>query len=66
MQLHQRGVDLVVTLLDAADNIDKAKQGELQALLREAADVMSDLLKRDIPVVRGGTQTEIVQFKHNN
>ncbi|KQZ84813.1 hypothetical protein ASD64_20110 [Mesorhizobium sp. Root157] len=59
MQLHQHGVDLVVTLLDAADQIEKLSQSELQNLLREAADVMADLLKRDVPEALGGRKVEL-------
>jgi hypothetical protein len=48
-ELHARGVVLVVELLDAADHIDRFKRDDIVALLRETADVLGDLLKRDIP-----------------
>ena len=48
-ELHARGVVLVIELLDAADHLDRYKKDEVVALLRETADVLSDLLKRDIP-----------------
>ena len=48
-RLHAHGVELVVDLLDAADTIDKMPQEDLRALLREAAVVPGDLLKRDKP-----------------
>ena len=65
MQLHQRGLELVMELLDAADHIDQLTRDEHQRLLREAADVMADLLKRDIPVSRGGTRTGASQFRNS-
>jgi hypothetical protein len=51
-ELHARGVELVVELLDAADHIDRLKRHEVAALLRETAKVLGDLLKRDIPPKR--------------
>jgi hypothetical protein len=48
-ELHQRGVDLVVELLEAADSIDRIERAEIEALLRETAAVLGDLLARDIP-----------------
>ena len=48
-ELHARGVELVVELLDAADDVQNLKPDELAALLRETAAVLSDLLRRDIP-----------------
>ncbi|MEO4001858.1 hypothetical protein [Mesorhizobium sp. CAU 1732] len=49
MQLHNRGVELVVELLDAADHVEVVDHAELRKLLREAAQVMGDLLARDHP-----------------
>ena len=49
MQLHMRGVELVVELMQAAEHADRLKPDEMKNLLREAADVLGDLLKRDIP-----------------
>ena len=47
--LHAHGVELVVDLLDTADNLDKMPQEEIRALLRETAAVLGDLLKREMP-----------------
>jgi hypothetical protein len=55
VKLHQKGVDLLVNVMDASDHLDKLSQEELRALLAEVAQVLGDLLKRDVPVVRGGT-----------
>lgn len=55
MKLHQQGVDLLVNVMDAADHLDKFSQEELRSLLIEVAQVLGDLLKRDVPVERGGT-----------
>ena len=51
-ELHARGVVLVVELLEAADHIARYKPDDLAALLRETAEVLGDLLKRDIPAKR--------------
>jgi hypothetical protein len=48
-QLHARGVDLVVELLDAADHLTRFTPAETRDLLKEAAMVLGELLKRDIP-----------------
>jgi hypothetical protein len=48
-ELHARGVVLVVELLDAADHIGRLKPEDVAELLRETADVLGELLKRDIP-----------------
>ena len=47
--LHAHGVELVVNLLDAADHVENLSREEIRALLREAAVVIGDLLKRDKP-----------------
>lgn len=47
--LHQQGLDLVVELLDAADHPEALSEAELRALLRSAAQVLGDLLQRDVP-----------------
>lgn len=57
MRLHQRGVDLLVNVMDACDHLDKLSQEEIRMLLTEVAQVMGDLLKRDVPEKRGGTGT---------
>jgi hypothetical protein len=48
-QLHAHGVELVLNLVDAADNVESLTQEEISDLLREAANVLSELLKRDLP-----------------
>jgi hypothetical protein len=57
-KLHAHGVELVVNLLDAADNVESLTTEEIRDLLREAADVLGDLLKRDRP--EGMKPTELV------
>lgn len=52
MQLHQKGVELLVTLMDAIDHQDKLKPTDVDWLLRETAQVLGELLKRDVPVER--------------
>jgi hypothetical protein len=54
-ELHARGVELVVELLDAADHVHNIKPNDLAVLLRETAGVLGDLLKRDIPPSRAQT-----------
>lgn len=49
MQLHSRGVELVIELQDAADRADQVRPEEIRKLLLETASVLGDLLKRDIP-----------------
>lgn len=51
MQVHQRGVDLLVNVLDAADNVDSLTRKEMRELLKEVGIVLGELLERDIPVV---------------
>jgi hypothetical protein len=55
MQLHQRGVDLLLDVMDAADHAEKLSHDEVRRLLKEVADVLGELLKRDVPVKHGGT-----------
>jgi hypothetical protein len=50
-ELHQRGVDLVVELLDAADHPDTLPDLETRNLLRRAATALSELLIRDKPSI---------------
>lgn len=52
MELHQRGVDLLVTVMDAIDHQDKLEPSDVDWLLRETAQVLGELLKRDVPVER--------------
>ena len=49
MQLHMRAVELVVELMEAAEGVDRMEPRELSKLLRDTADVLGDLLKRDVP-----------------
>jgi len=55
MQLHQRGVDLLLNVMDAADHVEKLTRDEMRQILEEVAEVLGELLKRDVPVKRGGT-----------
>ena len=48
-ELHAQGVELVVNLLDAADHVDNMDRDEIRRLLRDAADVLGELLRRDKP-----------------
>lgn len=52
MQLHSRGVELVVELQDAADRAYQLSPEEIRQLLLETATVLGDLFKRDIPSIR--------------
>jgi hypothetical protein len=49
MQLHQRGVDLLVNLMDADQHFDSITPEEIHQLIREAVVVFGQLLDRDIP-----------------
>lgn len=44
MQLHQRGVDLLVDVMDAADHVDELTQDEMWRLLKEVAEVLCLML----------------------
>lgn len=48
-ELHARAVELVVELLDAADQLDRLKADEVRALLLDTANVLGELLKHDMP-----------------
>ena len=48
-ELHAQGVELVVNLLDAADHVDNMSHDEIRRLLRDAADALGGLLRRDQP-----------------
>ncbi len=52
-QLHARGVELVVELLDAAEHFEKIPAAEIKKLLRETSVVLGQLLVRDIPGSHG-------------
>lgn len=47
MDLHQRGVDLLVNVLDAADLADHLTPEDIRRLLGEVAEVMSLMLERE-------------------
>lgn len=49
MRLHQRGVDLLVNLMDADEHFDALSRDELRRLISEAIVVFGELLKRKIP-----------------
>ncbi len=47
MHLHQRGVDLLLNVLDAADQVEQLTHDDMRRLLAEIAEVMSLILERD-------------------
>jgi hypothetical protein len=49
MQLHQRGVDLLLNLMDAEQHFEDVSRDELRRLISEAVVVFGKLLERDIP-----------------
>jgi hypothetical protein len=53
-QLHQRGVDLLLNVMDAAEHVEKLSHDDMRQILEEVAKVLGELLKRDVPVKRGG------------
>ena len=48
-KLHLRGVELLVDLLDAAEQVENLSHEAVRELLRETASVLGELLKRDVP-----------------
>jgi hypothetical protein len=50
MQVHQRGLDLLMNVQDATDHIDTLSREDVRRLLQEVNVVLSQLLERDIPV----------------
>ena len=48
-QLHQRGVDLLLNVMDAAEHVEELTEEDIRQLLNEVSEVLGDLLKRDIP-----------------
>lgn len=54
MQLHQRGVDLLVDVLDAADRVGQLSPEEIRELLKKVAQVMGQILERDAAVALNG------------
>jgi hypothetical protein len=49
MRLHQRGVDLLVNLMDAEEHFDAVTRDELRHLIGEAVIVFGQILERDVP-----------------
>ncbi len=47
MQLHQRGVDLLLKVMDAADHAEKLDTNQTQAILNEVTKVLGAILERD-------------------
>ena len=47
-QLQERGAELAVELLEAADQVGHLLPDEIVALLREAADILDGLLHGDV------------------
>ncbi|SFU22057.1 hypothetical protein [Mesorhizobium sp. YR577] len=52
-QLHARGVELVVELLDASEHFESFPPDQIKKLLRETSFVLGQLLIRDIPASPG-------------
>lgn len=52
MQLHQRGIDLLLDVMDAAEHAEKLRPEDIRRILKEVTDVLGELLKRDIPQER--------------
>lgn len=65
-ELHKHGLELVVDLLDAADHLEMMPQEEVRRLLRDTADVLADLLRRDIPPPRAEIPNVAVQAEQIN
>ena len=49
MRLHQRGVDLLVDLMDAEQHFDQTSPDELRRLIVESVVVFGQILARDNP-----------------
>lgn len=58
-QLHQRGVELLVDVLDAVDQVDKMRTEEIKTLLAEIGIVLGELLERDVPQSRREPPTPV-------
>jgi hypothetical protein len=52
-QLQERGAELAVELLEAADQVGHLLPDEIVALLREAAGILDGLLHRNLPTDDG-------------
>ena len=57
-QLHNPGVELVLKLLDASDQLDTMTRSELERLLREAAYMLGELIERSIPLGNSFSPTD--------
>lgn len=49
MHLHQRGIDLLVNVQDAADHVDSLTREDIRQILEETSAVLGRLLERDSP-----------------
>ena len=49
MHLHQRGIDLLVNVQDAADHMDSLTREDIRQILDETSAVLGRLLERDVP-----------------
>ncbi len=65
-ELHKHGLELVVDLLDAADHFDEMPPEDVRRLLRDAADCLGDLLKRDKPPPLAEIPNAAIQAKQVN
>lgn len=54
-ELHQRGVELLVDVLDAVDHADQMRPAEIKELLTQIGVVLGQLLERDVPEQRRET-----------
>lgn len=54
MQLHQRGVDLLVNVLDAADRAEQLAPSDVRELLKEVAQVIGQILEQDALIALNG------------
>lgn len=48
-ELHHRGVDLLVDVLDAVEHVERMSPAEVRELLTEIGVVLGQLLERDVP-----------------
>ncbi len=62
MKRHQRGVDLLVDVLDAADHVEELTHDEIRRLLNEVAAVLCPLLQRD---AESALKREVLPFSRN-
>jgi hypothetical protein len=52
-QAYQRGVDLLLNVMDAAEHVEKLSHDDMRRILKEVAEVLGELLNRDIPTDQG-------------